>query len=391
MSTNTTVPERHPMKVCITFHNDIFTPWPATSIIHPVELLLEAGHEISVLSWDKGRSVQIKESTLPVKREQVRVPVRNFASFYTFSRKLSDRLVDESPGLIFAFDLEVLRGSANAARRLGVPLLFFAREDWPSMVRGSGTISGIMRSIAFARLEKSICTNAVEHAYSVNPERGEKYVGWSVPYTTVYTTKALSELPELPPRNSGFTLALAGSMLEMQALPRILEAMKGVDCNLRLIGGDEKNIPGVRKIVDNSGLSGRVTFTGHLPSLSDYFSEIGRCSVGLTFPLNTDMNKYLGISVKMWDYMAMGLPQIVSNMPAMASIMKGNGSQSIGLTADPQSTEEIAKAISYYASHREEAEAAGMLARNLFIEKYCWDRQKEILRQSHWVFRGNRS
>ena len=119
------------MKVCITFHNDIFTPWPSTSIIHPAELLLEAGHEINVLSWDKGRSVQIKEATLPVKREQVRVPVKNFTSYYTFSRKLSDRLVEESPGLIFAFDLEVLRGSADAARRLGVPLLFFAREDWP--------------------------------------------------------------------------------------------------------------------------------------------------------------------------------------------------------------------------------------------------------------------
>lgn len=379
------------MKISVTFHSDIFTPWPATSIIHPLELLLEAGHEVSVFSWDKGRPVQIREETLPVKREQVRVPVKNFTSFYAFSRKLSDRLVEEAPGLIFAFDLEVLKGSADAARRLGVPLLFFAREDWPSMVRGSGTISGIMRSIAFARLEKRICTKAVEHAYSVNPERGAKYVNWSVPYTTVYTTKALSELPELPPKNNGFTLALAGSMLEMQALPSILEAMKSIDCNLRLVGGDEKNIPGVRKVVEGSGLEGRVAFTGHLPSLSDYFSEIGRCSVGLTFPLNTDMNKYMGISVKMWDYMAMGLPQIVSNMPAMAAIMKGDGSQSIGLTADPQSPEEIARAISYYANHREEAENAGRLARKLFVEKYCWDRQKEILRQSHWIFRGSGS
>ncbi len=378
------------MKVCVTFHNDIFTPWPATSIVHPIEVLLEAGNEVVVVTWDKGRNIDLKKPTLQVRRETVRVPVRNALSFYEFSRKLSEKLVAERPDAILAFDLEVLKGSATAAGRLHVPLLFFAREDWPSMVRGEGTLSGRLRAAAFATMEKSICKRRVEHAYSVNPERGEKFIRWSVPYTTIYTTKGLGELPNPPDKLNGFSIAIAGSMLEMEALPNVLKAIRDLDCSLHLIGGDERNIPGVREIVASSGMNDRIVLTGHLPSVGDYYREIGKCSMGLTLPLNKDRNKYLGISVKMWDYMAMGLPQAVSNMPAMASIVIGDGSRRIGLAVDPMSSEEIKKAIVHYMSNPAEAVHAGSLARQLFIEKYCWDRQRELLKQSHWIFSGKR-
>ncbi len=376
------------MKVCVTFHNDIFTPWPATSIIHPVEVLLEAGHEVVVISWDKGRGEKLNEATLPVRRVRVELPVRNLLSLREFSRRLSSAIVEERPGLVLAFDLEVLSGSEMGANALGVPLLFFAREDWPSMVRGSGGLSSLLRSMAFSRMERRICKRSVAHAYSVNDERGAKYRGWSVPYTTIYTTRGLAELPAPGKKHSRFTVCIAGSMLEMQALPTVLDAMKEGDWDLRLVGGDEKNLPAIREMVESSGPEGRVSVTGRLPSAAEYYGEISRCHLGLTLPLNTDRNKYLGISVKMWDYMSMGLPQVVSNLPAMVSVMKGASNGPVGLASDPLSSSELAECINYYRQNPAEAQRAGTEARRLFEERYCWERQKEALKASHPVFSG---
>lgn len=149
------------MKVCVTFHNDIFTPWPATSIIHPIETLLEAGHEVTVLSWDKGRGEKINEAILPVKRERIHVPISGNKSLYEFSNRLSQKIIEEKPNLVPAFDLDVLKGSADGADSLDVPLLFFAREDWPAMVKRGGDLKSLARAKVFARLEKKICRTSV--------------------------------------------------------------------------------------------------------------------------------------------------------------------------------------------------------------------------------------
>jgi glycosyltransferase involved in cell wall biosynthesis len=375
------------MKGCVTFHNDIFTPWPATSIIHPVQVMLEAGHSVTVISWDKGRGVVPKEATLPVKRIQVKVPVKGPLTLLRFSSELASAIINESPDFIMAFDLEVLRGSAIAARKLRVPLLYFAREDWPAMVRGQGGISSFLKSIAFAYIERTTCRRYVEHAYSVNPERGEKFVKWGIPYTTIYTTRGLSELPPLQVKHGRFSVAFAGSMLELQALPYVIRAMKGLDCDLILIGGDEKNIARAREIIANAEEKVSIKATGHIPQDIDYYREVGKCHIGLSLPVNTDRNKFFGISVKFWDYMSMGLPQIASNLPAMARILKGEGNVAIGRTVDPYSPDEIRSALLFYMNNREEMVRQGKEARRLFEEKYCWDVQKEKLKASHRVFR----
>lgn len=366
-------------KVSVVFHNDIFTPWPATSIIHPIETLLGAGHQVTVFSWDKGRDDRFNEPTLPVRRVFVRVPVKGSLSYYLFSRELLRKLVEEKPDLIMAFDLEVLRGAAVAAETLNVPLLYFAREDWPEMVRGNGDFISLIRSKMFRRIEKNLCRKVVSHAYSVNDERGRKYVDWGVPYTTIFTTKSLREIPIVDEKHERFSLAMAGSMHELHALSNILEAIKSVDCDLYLIGGVKENMGSVKELVRKSGIGEKVHITGPLLQ-EDYLRELGKCHVGLSLPFDTDRNKYYGITVKTWDYMAMGLPSIVSNFPAMISIVEGNG---VGISVNPRSPEGIRDAITKLEKNYT---VMGRKAAEIFRRKYSWEVQQESLRKSFWIF-----
>lgn len=370
------------MKVTVTFHNDIFTPWPATSIIHPVETLLEAGHEVTVISWDKGRGEKIMDATLPVKRLRVHSPVTGSRSLFAFSRKLSSKIVGESPDLILAFDLEVLEGSSRAAESLGIPLLFFAREDWPAMVKRNGDIASVLRSKVFSSMERRICKRNVTHAYAVNDERGAKYIKWGVPYTTILTTRGLSELPVPNEKHKRLSLALAGSMHELNALGNILEAIKDIDCDLYLIGGNEENMKSLRVQVEASGIEDRVFITGRL-NRDEFYQQLSKCHIGLTLPFNTDENKFFGITVKTWDYLSMAMPVVSSDFPAMRKVVKGN---EIGEVVDPTSPDEIRKAV---LRLKDETQTLGKKARKLFEDQFCWDMQKLKLKDSHWIFRGS--
>ena len=54
--------------------------------------------------------------------------------------------------------------------------------------------------------------------------------------------------------------------------------------------------------------------------------------------------------IKLFEYMAAGLPMVTSNFPLWANIVKGN---ECGLTVEPGKPEEIANAITYLLEHPE--------------------------------------
>ena len=82
--------------------------------------------------------------------------------------------------------------------------------------------------------------------------------------------------------------------------------------------------------------------------------------------------------VKMFEYMAAGLPVIASHFPLWEEIIGGNRS---GLTVDPLNPEAIAAAIMYLLDNPEEAEEMGKRGRKAVEEKYNWPvEEKKLLK-----------
>ena len=81
---------------------------------------------------------------------------------------------------------------------------------------------------------------------------------------------------------------------------------------------------------------------------------------------------------KMFEYMAAGLPVIASDFPLWREIVEGAG---CGLLVDPQDPAAIAAAISWVASHPDEAEAMGRRGRQAVEEKYNWEQESAKLIQ----------
>jgi glycosyltransferase involved in cell wall biosynthesis len=73
--------------------------------------------------------------------------------------------------------------------------------------------------------------------------------------------------------------------------------------------------------------------------------------------------------IKLYEYMAAGIPVIASDFPLWRDLIAGAG---CGLLVDPMNPKAIAGAIDYVFSHPDEAAAMGQRGRRAITERYNW-------------------
>jgi glycosyltransferase involved in cell wall biosynthesis len=83
-----------------------------------------------------------------------------------------------------------------------------------------------------------------------------------------------------------------------------------------------------------------------------------------------------GLPVKLFEYMAAGLPIIASNFPLWGNFFKEHG---CGITVNPLNAKEIARAIEHLLDHPEERQKMGENGRRAVLEKYNWKKESEKL------------
>lgn len=118
----------------------------------------------------------------------------------------------------------------------------------------------------------------------------------------------------------------------------------------------------------------RVNFLGWLP----YDQTVGillNARAGLVV-LHPRDNYLLSYPVKLFEYMAAGLPVIASDFPLWRKIVESAG---CGLLVDPLDPSAIADAMSWILDNPEEAEAMGKRGRQAVLDTYNWDREAEKL------------
>ena len=89
------------------------------------------------------------------------------------------------------------------------------------------------------------------------------------------------------------------------------------------------------------------------------------------------MDNYLdSLPIKMFEYMAAGLPVIASNFPLWREIIEKNH---CGLCVDPISPQSIARAIDWVLTNPEEAEKMGKNGQKAVLEKFNWKNEEQKL------------
>ena len=118
----------------------------------------------------------------------------------------------------------------------------------------------------------------------------------------------------------------------------------------------------------------RVWFLGWLQP-KEVYEHLSRADIGLVC-LHPEPRYLIALPVKLFEYMAAGLPVIASNFPLWKEIVEGN---ECGLTVNPLDPEEIARAIEYLIDHPDEAHRMGENGRRAVLEKYNWEAEGKKL------------
>jgi len=102
---------------------------------------------------------------------------------------------------------------------------------------------------------------------------------------------------------------------------------------------------------------------------------LGRARIGIVtlHPITTYLDAQ---PVKLYEYMAAGLPVIASDFPNWREVIDGVG---CGLLVDPLDPRQIYDAIEWLFDHPEEAEAMGRRGRGAVLEKYNWRAEEQKL------------
>jgi glycosyltransferase involved in cell wall biosynthesis len=393
---------RDVVRVCIVLHTDLFDPWPVLRPMREARLLQELGREVLVFSWIKDPSSALPEREtregLEIRRVKIpppKSPLARAIRYRSIMRHFAADIVALKPDAIICHDLEMLAAAVRAGRALRVPVLYHAHEDWPAMVSERSRLEGL----AFARLERRL-VRGVDHVYTVGEALASKYRTWGKPVTVQYGSKALADMArvasETVPRRRAargfgaddFVVGIAGSLGRDEALPDIFEALTSLPSSvkLHLVGGLPARVEAARAMAKRLGLQGRVSFTGPLREM-EYLQETALLDTGLAIFYPTSANQRFVVPLKLFDYMGLGIPAIVSDFPEMRRIAVEMCR--FGVAIPPKDPQALRSAISSLAIDAPRRESMRKAARACFEHTFAWERQREMLEASHPIFRSD--
>ena len=173
-----------------------------------------------------------------------------------------------------------------------------------------------------------------------------------------------------------------GSIVPDRLPMTILDAMAQLPANvkLRLIGyetaGSRGYVERFVKQVDALGLSARFHYLGPLEQRTDLLSWGRRSHIGLAFmPMKSgdlNMKHMTGASNKPFDYLASGIPLLVSDLSDWNTMFVKNG---VALSCNPEDPEAIASAIRWYLNNPKDRKAMGEAGRHRIQSEWNYETQ----------------
>lgn len=309
------------------------------------------------------------------------VGVRRYAG--RFGRMLASTVAVIAAGLrqngdIYHFhDPELIPGGL-VLRLLGKRVIYDVHEDLPRDILFKDWIPGRLRlpvSRAAAAIEW-VAGGALCGIVAATPIIALRFPKHRA--ALVQNFARLSEFPVGDQRARGQRRAVAyvGAVTVERCAVEMVEAIAKVDrfSDIRLIVAGEVGPASLLDRLASSPGWPRVDYRGP-QDRAGVRRMLGEASVGLAVfhPVQSYVESQ---PVKLFEYMAAGLPVIAADFPRFREIVEANG---CGICVPPLDTTAIAAAIEQIFERPEQAEEMGRRGRDLVLRSFNWEREVETL------------
>ncbi|WP_164219913.1 glycosyltransferase family 4 protein [Virgibacillus sp. YIM 98842] len=163
-----------------------------------------------------------------------------------------------------------------------------------------------------------------------------------------------------------------GGISEARGSVNMIKAISELDATLKLAGNFADNNEKIK--LDELNSWEKVDFLGFIDR--GKIKEILETSMAGLVILQPKPNFIDSLPIKMFEYMATGLPVIASNFPLWKNIVEGNN---CGICVDPLNVDEITQAIQWVLKNPEKATEMGENGREAVRAKYNWESESEKL------------
>ncbi|UCG57499.1 MAG: glycosyltransferase family 4 protein [Phycisphaerales bacterium] len=266
----------------------------------------------------------------------------------------------------------------------GRKVIWDVHEHYPNSIADRYWIPKSMRYVTsrLFDLAERVFVRFFDYVVYTTPIVGERYTRMKVRSERIdnYPIIELSESFAKDPQESVIYL---GGMSKIRGIIELIEAFhivtrKHPKWKLRLVGRASPSSFGeeIKQLISKLNLDENVSLIPWVP-----YEEKERLSSQASIGIVTYLpyaNNVSCLPNKLFDYMLVGLPVVVSNFPQYKEVVE---TDRCGLIVDPSDPADIAKAIEYLIGHPEEAKKMGENGREAVLRRYNWGNEsKKLLR-----------
>jgi glycosyltransferase involved in cell wall biosynthesis len=257
----------------------------------------------------------------------------------------------------------------------------YHEHDAPS----ADSASGLARFIAAAR------PRLLRRARVVvvpNAERGRRLVeiaGSQIPLVCVWNCPSRDEVarqPRQPKTEEDFWLVYHGTIVPARLPHTVIQALANLPSAVKLrihgyeTAGHEGYVATLQKLADQLGVRNRVEVQLAVPTRAELLDLVDRCQLGLALmpAVSNDLNErtMAGASNKAFDYLARGVPVLVSDLPDWRQMFVEPG---FGKSCAAEDVGSVTEAVRWFLDHPDEARLMGDHGRHRVAEVWNYEVQ----------------
>ncbi|WP_209401166.1 glycosyltransferase family 4 protein [Pseudozobellia sp. WGM2] len=255
-------------------------------------------------------------------------------------------------------------------------VIYDVHEDVPRQILTKPYIHFVLKKAISFVVEKIECRIAKKftHVITSTEHIQKRFLLVNINTTSIHNYPFLKEFPSLDTNweEKEDVVCYIGGISEVRGNYENIEALALIEKRM-LLAGVFLPVTYKSKLIKNKGWK-FVDFLGFL-NREEIIDVLGKSKVGLV-TLHPTINYLDSLPVKMFEYMAAGIPVIASDFKLWKTIIED---EKCGVCVDPLNVKEIASAMKELIENDEKAQLMGANGRKAIKQKYNWESEQEEL------------
>lgn len=297
-------------------------------------------------------------------------PVSRRNRMREFSKKVYERAVALNCDVYHFHDPELLPYGLKL-KKMGKTVIFDSHEDVSGQILDKEWIPFVLRkliSLCYKQYE-TYCVKQFDAVVTATPHIAKQFKGRCREVVVINNYPKLDDIMfhDTPFNQRERSICYAGGISEIRGEKVMVEAMSNIDGELLLAGPyDESSWAGCQQ--------SNIKYLGKI-SRSEVNELYGRSRGGIVLYQPAE-NHYASQPIKMFEYMAAGLPVIASDFPHWRNIVEKT---ECGICVDPTDVEAVREACIKILSDPEYAQQMGKNGYDNVMRGYNWKVEEDKL------------